>query len=249
MIRNTLAVISDIHGNRWALEEVLKDIDKRGLKRIVNLGDSFFGPLDPHGTAELLLPRDIPTICGNEDRMITEATDELSLSSTIQFVRSCLSNQHLNWLSDLKPSLTLEIDVLLVHGTPAKDTDYMLWEVCKDNCVRVRKQKIVKALIEGTQESLVLCGHSHVPCDMTCSDGTVVVDPGSVGLQAFIDDYPFEHKMENGDPKAKYALVSRNKRTWEINRVSLNYDWQRAANTALGNGRKDWANWLSSGIA
>lgn len=32
-----LAVISDIHGNIWALESVLEDIQKRGVTSIVNL--------------------------------------------------------------------------------------------------------------------------------------------------------------------------------------------------------------------
>ena len=38
-----LAVISDIHGNVSALEAVLSDIDRRGIDRIVNLGDSLSG--------------------------------------------------------------------------------------------------------------------------------------------------------------------------------------------------------------
>jgi predicted phosphodiesterase len=47
----TIAVIADIHGNRWALEAVLADIDRRYIGQIVNLGDSLLGPLDPVGTA------------------------------------------------------------------------------------------------------------------------------------------------------------------------------------------------------
>ena len=50
----SLAVIADIHGNRWALEAVLQDIDRRGIQQIVNLGDHLTGPLDPAGTAEFL---------------------------------------------------------------------------------------------------------------------------------------------------------------------------------------------------
>ena len=34
------AVLSDIHGNRWALEAVIEDIENKGIKNIVNLGDS-----------------------------------------------------------------------------------------------------------------------------------------------------------------------------------------------------------------
>ena len=43
----TIAAISDIHGNILALEAVVKDISKRGVDSIVNLGDHLSGPLWP----------------------------------------------------------------------------------------------------------------------------------------------------------------------------------------------------------
>jgi predicted phosphodiesterase len=49
-----VAVLSDIHGNRWALEAVLDDISRRGIRDMVNLGDSLYGPLDPGGTAQIV---------------------------------------------------------------------------------------------------------------------------------------------------------------------------------------------------
>jgi predicted phosphodiesterase len=40
------AAIADIHGNCSALEAVLADIDKQGIKDVLNLGDCFSGPLE-----------------------------------------------------------------------------------------------------------------------------------------------------------------------------------------------------------
>ncbi|MEM6825716.1 MAG: metallophosphoesterase family protein, partial [Pseudomonadota bacterium] len=57
-----IAVISDIHGNSAALDAVLSDIERRGISRIVNLGDTISGPLDPKGTAARLLEANIPTV-------------------------------------------------------------------------------------------------------------------------------------------------------------------------------------------
>lgn len=57
-----IAVLSDIHGNSWALEEVIKDIEKRGIKNIIDLGDSIYGPLDPMGTYKLLTQNKINSI-------------------------------------------------------------------------------------------------------------------------------------------------------------------------------------------
>jgi len=67
---SSLAVIADIHGNRWALEAVLQDIDRRGIPQTVNLGDHLTGPLDPAGTADLLIERDMLSMCGNDDRVL-----------------------------------------------------------------------------------------------------------------------------------------------------------------------------------
>ena len=97
-----IAVISDIHGNRWALEAVLKDIKRREIVAIVNLGDVFYGPLDPVGTAEILVDRDIPTVLGNEDRMILEPPGKDQRPATLDYVLDSLSPAHFEWLSKLK---------------------------------------------------------------------------------------------------------------------------------------------------
>ncbi len=78
VFQTSLAVIADIHGNRWALEAVLQDIDQRGIEQIVNLGDHLTGPLDPAGTADLLIERTMLSICGNDDRVLFSAAEELS---------------------------------------------------------------------------------------------------------------------------------------------------------------------------
>lgn len=49
-----IAVISDIHGNKWALKEVINDIKERNIDTIFNLGDSLYGPLDPVSTYDIL---------------------------------------------------------------------------------------------------------------------------------------------------------------------------------------------------
>ncbi len=63
-----IAIQSDIHGNSWALEVVLRDLEGRGPDLIVNLGDSLYGPLDPMGTFDIIRSLPIVSIAGNEDR-------------------------------------------------------------------------------------------------------------------------------------------------------------------------------------
>lgn len=54
------AAIADIHGNCAALEAVLEDIARLGIKDIVNLGDCFSGPLEAGLPAMCLLATGFP---------------------------------------------------------------------------------------------------------------------------------------------------------------------------------------------
>ncbi|EOW6434492.1 metallophosphoesterase family protein [Cronobacter turicensis] len=55
--------------------------------------------------------------------------------------------------------------------------------------------------------SLILCGHTHIPRSVEISSTCLIVNPGSVGLQAYDDEHPFFHKMEAGSPHARYAIL------------------------------------------
>ena len=242
---DSIAVISDVHGNRWALEAVLADMESLGISEVVNLGDVFYGPLDPVGTADLILDRSIPTVRGNEDRIIVDG--DAPLSSTLGFVRAQLSGQHLEWLENLTGSLSMG-SAFAFHGSPRSDVEYLLWTVGESGAHR-RGTEEVKRILGKIEASLVLCGHDHVPGARVLEDGTVVVDPGSVGLPAYRDDVPHPHLMEAGSPHARYSVVSPSPSGFTVSDRAVSYDWQAAAETAERNGRPDWATWLRTGRA
>lgn len=242
---DSIAVISDIHGNRWALEAVLADIEGLGISTVVNLGDVFYGPLDPLGTAGLILDRRIPTVRGNEDRIIVDG--DAPLSKTLDFVRAQLSGQHMQWLENLAMSLSIG-SASAFHGSPRSDTEYLLWTVGESGAHR-RATEEVQRILGETEASLVLCGHDHVPGARVLEDGTAVVDPGSVGLPAYRDDVPHPHLMEAGSPHARYAVVSSGPFGFTVSDREVSYDWKAAAETAERNGRPDWAIWLRTGRA
>jgi len=245
MKKNLLAVISDIHGNRWALEAVLEDIRKNGVKEIVNLGDVLYGPLDPAGTANLLIGKNIPTVQGNEDRLILDESSDVS--KTLEFVRDVLQPTHLDWLKTFKPTLTLN-DIILFHGEPGNDTNYLLHEV-KPTGVIHRDPEVILAVLRSIPASLVICGHDHIQNTVTLPGGKMIVNPGSVGCPAFSDNKPYPHVMETGTPHARYTILERTELGWKCNQRSIDYDWYTAADEALKNGRSDWAKWLSTGFA
>jgi diadenosine tetraphosphatase ApaH/serine/threonine PP2A family protein phosphatase len=85
-------------------------------------------------------------------------------------------------------------------------------------------------------ERMILCGHSHVPGERRLADGRRVVNPGSVGLQAFHDDHPLPYTVANGDPRARYAIVDGDNVTFH----QVDYDHKSAAMKAEREGRPDW---------
>ncbi len=246
MSDTTIAVLSDIHGNRWALAAVIADITRRGIERIFNLGDNLYGPLDPIGCAEQLLALDLPGIRGNQDRILIVPPP--NHSPLVADIIARLEPRHLNWLCAQPPTVILSEGIFLCHGTPQHDDLYLTEEVTEHG-VRLRASEQILALLTGVTQEVLLCGHSHIPRALYLPNGMLVVNPGSVGLPAYDDDLPLPHVMVSGSPHAKYAILRRTAGQWTVEQVLLPYDWQAAAAAAAAYGRNDWARWIASGWA
>jgi predicted phosphodiesterase len=142
-------------------------------------------------------------------------------------------------------TLTLA-DVLLCHGTPWADDVYLLEEVTPQGA-RIKRTDEIAPLLDGIAARLVLCGHSHQGRTMQMPNGTLVVNPGSVGLPAYTEESPYPHGMEAGSPHARYAIVARSGDSWQVEHRAVVYDWEAAAQLAKQNDRPDWAAWLRTG--
>jgi predicted phosphodiesterase len=243
-----IGVLSDVHGNRWALEKVLADAAWRGVHSFVNLGDSLYGPLDPAGTAHLLMTLAVPTVCGNEDRLVARCAEDSFRSPTLRYVHDNLPAACLAWLDSLPPMRLVGEEILLCHGTPRSDEEYLLHRVDPIGAVP-RSGAEVAALLTSVTTPLVLCGHDHLPDMRHLPDGRLVVNPGSVGLPAYQDDFPYAHTMAAGSPHARYAILTRHAAGWDVEHLAVTYDWGAAAAQASKNGRPDWAGWLRTGRA
>jgi putative phosphoesterase len=244
-----IAVVADIHGNVRALRAVMDDIKQLAPDTVVNLGDCVSGPLEAAETADVLMSLAWTTIRGNHDRQLLEHPKEkMGKSDAAAFAE--LKNHHHAWLSTLEETATIE-NIFLCHGTPGSDLTYMLETVEPDGRVRLATQAEVAHRLGSEHAPIVLCGHTHVPRLVCLADGRTVINPGSVGLQAFSDLEPFNHATETGAPHARYAVLERAKAAdpWRVSFRVVAYDWEGAAKRATEKGREDWAHWLRTGFA
>jgi predicted phosphodiesterase len=269
MTNPRLAIVSDIHGNLPALEAVWAEIERAAPTWVVNLGDIASGPLWPLETVRWLMAREADeparwhTIAGNHERQAL-AADVARMGASDAHAARALGASERAWLAALPATGWLLDEVLLCHGTPASDLLYFMETVTAGFGVdgqRGLRAATARELGEraaqvpagdarsGLAAALILCGHTHVPRAMALAGGPLVVNPGSVGLQAYDDIHPLPHFVENGSPDARWALVERDRHgAWHVQLRTTPYDWRAAAAQAQANGRGDWADALASGF-
>lgn len=240
-----LALVSDIHGNLPALEAVAADIRRQGVDQVLCLGDNLSGPLLPRETAQWLMASGWPVLAGNHERQVLEWTPEAGGASD-GFARAALGTAELDWLRSLRPVWPWAPDVLLCHGTPRQDDEHFL-ETPQAGALRLATVAELTERLADHTEALVACGHSHLPRLVRTAAGQLLINPGSVGLQAYVDDEPERYVVERGTPDAIYAIVECRHGRWQGSHHAVPYDAAPMADLAQRHGRPEWAQALRTG--
>jgi len=241
-----IAAISDIHGNLAALEAVLEDIGRRGVDVTVNLGDILSGPLEPRATADRLRALDLPTIRGNHERQLLDP-DLAAMAPSDRYAAECVTAEQREWLAGLPATRWVAGEAFLCHATPDSDVACFL--------ENIRDGELVPAALAQIQERvgacaapLIFCGHTHIPRVSYLPSRQLIVNPGSVGIQAYHGNHPVPHTVELGAPHARYAVVERTENGWVAQLLAVPYDWESAARLAERRARPDWVRALRSGF-
>jgi predicted phosphodiesterase len=241
-----IAAISDIHGNLGALDAVLADIRRRGVDLTVNLGDMLSGPLQPRQTAERLMALDLPTIGGNHERQLL-AADRHAMAPSDCFAAEHITPVQRAWLAGLPATLSPTAGVFLCHATPDSDVACFLEDIRDGELVPAPLAQIEERAKPCTAP-VIFCGHTHLPRAAWLSSGQLVVNPGSVGIQAYVGHHPAPHTVEVGSPHARYAIVERTAGGWIADLIAVPYDWEKAARLAAQRARPDWVRALRTGF-
>lgn len=241
------AILSDIHGNLWALSAVLEDAKRRGITQFINLGDVLYGPLKPLETYELLKSIEAVTIQGNEDRDVYEFDPNRDgTHPTLTYMLQELGEEPVEWLRSLPKTIVIAEEIFACHGIPTSDLIYLLEDV-SSGLPTVRDEAAILHYLEGINHPIVLCGHSHIARVVQLSSGQLIINPGSVGVPAYDDDAPNYHVMQNYSPLASYAVLEKQSEAWQVELLKIPYDVHLAVEQAKRQGREDWAFWIETG--
>jgi len=191
------AIISDIHGNLEALQAVLADIDRRGLKEIVCLGDVIGYGASPKECLDLVIERAELTLCGNHDHAVFYEPHNFNVSAerACYWTRQVFEDEPTKSLRDRRweflgrlPIRVRHKGLLLVHASPRRPVNEYLF--AED--VYTNPQKILANFERlGDQDCACMVGHTHVP-------------------GVFLDDPYFDPPGELPEPN-RYTITSEEK--------------------------------------
>jgi putative phosphoesterase len=199
-----VALISDLHGNRLALEAVLAHIARVGVDRIVCLGDvATLGP-QPEWVIDRLADLGCACILGNHDEFLFEPelirsyTEAPIVVQAVDWCRETVSPRAIERVRAYCRSLRIELDgageLFLFHGSPRSHMQDILATTPPDE---------LDTLLDGAQATVLAGGHTHIQM-LRQHRGMLLVNPGSVGM-------PFKQYVAGRTPEilahAEYAIV------------------------------------------
>lgn len=201
-----VALISDIHGNRVALETVMAAIERDAPDQVVCLGDvAAMGP-DPGGAIDLLQSLGCLVIMGNADSElftdpaeIAAKIDDPVVRDLILWTQEQLDDQRRAFVASFVPSLELDLGsgvrLLCFHGSPRSNTEIIHAGT---------ELEALRDAIDGSTATLLAGGHTHHQV-LRRFDGQWLINPGSVGLTHRQTQVDFP---TGAPPWAEYGIVT-----------------------------------------
>lgn len=203
-----VAIISDIHGNHYALTAVLQEASAIGVEKLLVLGDIVGYYYSPDIVLELLSHWPYEIIKGNHELILKDLFDNQTEAKTIirkyghghEQALKKLDNATLQWLFDLPIQKTILIDGVsfqMNHGSPWSIDDYLY----PNTAVEILEQ------CNSVEHDFVLVGHSHYSFSYRCQN-SILINTGSVG-----------QSREKGG-KAYWTIVDTATKSFEIKATS-----------------------------
>lgn len=187
-------LIADLHANIEALSEVFKALDQLSVDHVVCLGDIVGYAATPTECIDLLRERKVRSISGNHDRYVTGTTPMVDIrqdtAQAVEWTKGVLQPGHLGFLQGLPKQRLAEPSIMLVHGSPRHEDEYILG-------VREMTENLQLLISHHADVKVCFFGHTHHP--VVVAQGTLItsipedkkvaldrgktylINPGSVG--------------------------------------------------------------------
>lgn len=207
-----IAVISDIHANKSALERVLDDIKIFSPDKIFCLGDLILAGYNPNYVCQKMLDLkdeyndNFIIIQGNTDKMIANCSEDLiektkkafpCMGYSLEDDVKITNKKYIDFVKNLNEKEKIEINGLkieLVHGSPRKQDENIYPDMDNDE---------VEKMVDSSDADLILCGHTHIPCGYTLNSGKTIINAGSVG-RSMTEDKKSVYLQLTIDKNAKF---------------------------------------------
>lgn len=151
------ALLSDIHGNREALQACLAHITRNPVDRIMFTGDVVGYGADPVWCLETVMnhcAKGAVAILGNHDEAVFKQNLDMNAAAlaAIEWTRQRMEPAHRTFLEEL-PILVEEGETLLVHASTAAPRSWPYITQTRDADISLRY----------TSRRVTICGHVHRP--------------------------------------------------------------------------------------
>ncbi len=222
-----IAVISDIHSNIYALNEVLADIKNRHVDLTVCTGDLVGYATRPNEVIETLKEEKILTIMGNYDEAIgnfkiicgcdyPDPKDAEKAGLSMHFTSEETKPENKTYLRNLPKEATFTFNnktIKFVHGSTRVINEYL-----KEN------SKEAEEVMGELVEDILVCGHTHIPYSKYYGE-KLLVNAGSVG------------KPKTNTPDANYVIIDiqnedeigQKESSVKVEIIEVDYDFEKMA--------------------
>lgn len=221
-----IVVISDIHGNAFALEHILPALRREAADAVVCLGDAIQGGAQPAETVALLRELGCPVVMGNADAWMLSGVEtdgdtipesrKIRLNAVRDWSLAQLSAADKAFIGAFQPTVTLPLDgertLLCFHGSPTSFDDILLPTTTGEDFER---------LLASYLPSVMCGGHTHMQQTRRLGADSFFFNPGSVG-------FAYSHYLPGGgfhaDAWAEYAVLTMDKSNISLDLRRSPYD-------------------------
>lgn len=226
--KSKIAIVADIHANYYCLKKTLQDIEKRGVKEILFLGDYITDGFENNKVLDVIKNYKY-AIAGNREISIANydghSWKNLEQFKNMLYTYQDITEENRNYIKSLSPYKIIMINgkkICLSHGTPFDSRE----------CVDFNSFVIFDKLIQEYLCDVYLFGHTH-EAYCTTYKNKMFINPGSVILPA-------------DGPTSKYGIIDLENMKYEA--ISIPYDFKELReyyrNSEYFKQNKEWCNIL-----